>query len=69
MFGKYDISFCANQSCKNEKCMRHHSKIPIGIPVSVGAFMPRPDGKCEYRFDDDWETVDFTEVLVVDPEK
>lgn len=66
---EYDISFCGNQKCKYEKCIRHHTKIPVGVPVSVAAFMPRPDGKCEFRFDEDWVTVDCTISMVVDPEE
>lgn len=57
MFGKYDITFCGNRSCGYERCIRHYKKIPVGVPVSMAAFQVI-NGKCEYRFDDNWETVD-----------
>ena len=55
---EYDITFCSNQSCPHVRCMRHHTKIPQGVPISVALFQPSIMGNCDYRFDDDWETVE-----------
>lgn len=54
-----DMTFCRNKECKHTKCMRYWNKAPKNTPVSMamfGAF--GPSRKCEWRFDDDWETVE-----------
>lgn len=53
-----DITFCHNEGCPHTKCMRHYTKIPHTSPVSVAMFGPGPSGKCDWRFDEDWETVE-----------
>lgn len=53
-----DITFCANRNCPHIKCMRHRANMPKGVPVSVAMFTPGPSGKCDLRFDEDWETVE-----------
>lgn len=54
---RYDITFCHNELCPHTKCMRHHTKIPAHTPVSVAMFGPGPSGKCDWRFDEDWDEV------------
>lgn len=66
MFGKYDITFCGNERCPHDKCIRHHSKVPFNVPVSIAAFAPRPDGKCDWRFDDIWDTVEEKDLRPVE---
>lgn len=53
-----DITFCANKNCPHTKCMRYHTNMPINTPVSVAMFTSGPSGKCDWRFDEDWETVE-----------
>lgn len=31
----YDITFCVNKQCDKTDCKRHHSKMPIGVPITV----------------------------------
>lgn len=54
MFDKYDITFCSDKECKHTECKRHHSHIPIGIPVSVfmGPTAPKDDKECPYYYPD-----------------
>lgn len=53
-----DISFCMHKECPHDKCIRHYTHVPkqhifsaFAPPVEVG-------WKCNYRFDEDWESVE-----------
>lgn len=55
-----DITFCLNQHCPHEKCMRRSENAPKTHPFSAAMFLRAPDGSCQYRFDVDWDTVEDT---------
>lgn len=57
MFSK-DISFCMWQTCPHTKCIRYYTNAPKTHPYSM--FAPPVDviWNCNYRFDDDWESVE-----------
>ena len=55
MFGKYDITFCRDESCPRTDCWRHRTKlaeIPKGIPVSVFLDSPRKGDECRMYYGD-----------------
>lgn len=54
---RYDIAFCCNTECPYKTCMRHHTKMPRGIPVSVSYFRLSALGMCDYRYDDTENTI------------
>lgn len=49
LFG-YDITFCTDESCPYKGCMRHRSRTPVGVPVSVSDLGVYRDetGLCDY---------------------
>ena len=47
----YDYSFCSDKDCPYKDCMRHESRMPVGVPVSVsdlGYYRDKEDGLCDY---------------------
>lgn len=49
MFG-YDYCFCSDKECPYKGCMRHESRMPVGVPVSVSDLGVYRDetGLCDY---------------------
>lgn len=52
MFWNYDITFCCDKSCPRESCMRHRTRIPVGVPVSISdlSCYRNENGDCEYYY-------------------
>lgn len=47
---EYDYTFCTDKSCRWKSCLRHPSKIPVGVPVSVSDLGSHRNetGICDY---------------------
>lgn len=48
---EYDYSFCSDKGCPYKDCMRHGSRMPVGVPVSVsglGYYRDKEEGLCDY---------------------
>lgn len=54
---EYDISFCSCKECNKKDCIRHNSKIPKDIPVSICDFGDDGTEECEYYIPDDVQKV------------